>query len=144
VTSGGNSKMSREEELNKSMTILMLFLIALCLILVVLGGLLFSPGMLLVTVIRRVFSLSLDIGQMWVFSILSSFLIFGTFWSVLSAVSRYSTVKKDNPPSSVLALVLYLGLSLLIMILGLILYFGFHVTFPAQVLQSLFGWPTNI
>jgi hypothetical protein len=150
-----------EEEIKKAIT----FLIFIAFILAVLGGILFSPGMLLVTVIRRVFSLSLDKGQMWVFSFLSSLLILGTFWSVLSAVFSYSTVewrlpsfmsslgqrsdstfvtRGKNPPSSVLALVLYLGLSLLIVIVSLILYFGFHVKFPAEVLQSLIGWPNNI
>jgi hypothetical protein len=90
--------MSKDEELNKAYAMLALFLFALCLILVVLGGLLFSPGMLLVTVIRRLFSLSLDIGQMRVFSILSSLLIFGAFWCVLSAVFSNSPMERDNPP----------------------------------------------
>src|SRR5262249_29177250 len=146
------SKMaSKDDELNKALLILFLIGAGLA----IAGGVLFSPGMLFVTVTRRVFSLSLDIGQMWVFSILSSLFIFGAmfglgFWYLENRVTTVDnnsveSTRKSNVFVDALgiAVMSYLGLSIFIVLLGLILYFGFHVRLPAIILRSLFGWPNN-
>ena len=116
-----------------------LWLIVLALFLIVV----IAPGTLLVTIIRILLSIDLDTGQVWVFSVLSSLIFYIILWYILRTLDKNQQFIKKYAESgpAFTALLAYVVISLSIVALGMILYWGFHVRFPARIINSLLGQP---
>ncbi len=82
----------------------------------------FCPGMMVMSIIQSSFHTTLDIGQMWTFSIIISVALFGTLY--------FST--KEN------AIKLYLSLCLLIVVSGAIAHFGIKASLPSRFISYFF------
>lgn len=85
----------------------------------------FAPGMLVLSILQLVFEIGLDKGQMWTFSIIASFTIFGGIWLFVKEIELSSFI--------------YGGVSLTTIVLCAILFFGFKVESIALSLQLFFG-----
>jgi hypothetical protein len=83
-----------------------------------------SPGMLILSILKEISLKSLDRGQMWVFSILSSLALLFSL-----KLSLYNWGK---------AFASYLVLCLLIAFVTVILYFGFKVDFAIRSVHHFF------
>jgi len=83
----------------------------------------FSPGMVLMSCMQLLSHMTLDIGQMWTFSIVLSIIIGLVLWSIY----------KDK------TLTIYPILCLTIVACCLIAHFGLKASFPRTFLSFFFG-----
>ncbi|GAK50686.1 hypothetical protein U14_01919 [Candidatus Moduliflexus flocculans] len=84
----------------------------------------FSPGMLVMSLIKVAFNLTLDGGQMWTFAVIISILLFGTLCGIFKDMAK--------------AAVYYFSTSGIIVVVFLLCHFGLKLTFPVNFLDNFF------
>ena len=93
----------------------------------------FSPGMLIMSVIKYAFSLNLDRGQMWTFSILLSIGMIGLI-ELVAVKLRIDTVEN----SLTVGIGLYAVICVFLFCSSLVAYFGFKIKFIRKAFSFFF------